>query len=117
MNMYEARQNKEKFSRRIDRNPVRQRVKIRDTKVLQFSPTYTLIITGAADRAVTKREAQTVVNRIQTARFICGRELQGGGYLVIISTTYRDISQIRNDVANVDHNVTVQAGNHSKNYY
>lgn len=114
--MYASRENKEKISRRIDRNAVRQRVKIRATKVLQFFPTYTLLITGAANWAVTQLNAQNVVNQIPNATVISGKGLQGGGYLVIISTTFRNISRIRNFVINENYNVTVQAGNHYMDY-
>lgn len=117
--MYEARQNKEKVSRRIDGKGgmTRQRMKINNFKTLQFDPIYTLLITGANNRAVTQADAQNVVNRIQGATYLDGKGLQGGGYLVIIRTTFRNIQQIRNDVANVNHSVTVKAGYHYYHYH
>ena len=117
--MYEARQHKEKVNRRIGGNikEVRQRVKINDFKTVQFAPTYTLLITGAPNWAVTQNEAMNVVSQISGATFSYGKGLQGGGYLAIINTVSRDIDQIGSDVQNVNHNVTVKAGNHYNDYY
>lgn len=115
--MYEARQNKEKVSRRIEVGGMaKQRIKINDSKILQFLATYTLLITGAENWAVTESNAQNVVNQIANATYLSGKGLQGGGYLVVISTPQRDITLIRDAVANTDHNVTVIAGYHYKDY-
>ncbi|GEM_PF-5480528 len=80
--------------------------------------TYTLLITGAENWAVTSDNAHLVVGYVSGAHIINERGLQGGGYVVVIQVNDTNIATVRSLTSGIGvHTVTVRSGNHIGDYH
>lgn len=93
-------------------------VQLKGGNVIQCTSSYTLLITGAANWAVTRADAHAVVGYVAGATIVNEKFLQGGGYVVVIQVAGTNIGNVRTATRNVNgHRVTVQAGNHIGDYF